>query len=83
DATEDAAETAEETVTTEAARQNTLLDSLLTSDGFDAAEVLNLVQTSDLDAGAKAALAQLIEQAQDNPALLEQALQTLRDQLSQ
>ncbi|MFK7881125.1 hypothetical protein [Roseobacter sp.] len=53
----------------------------LTVEGFDFAKVTEMIDNSDLATTQKLALASAVEQAQDNPELLNAALTQLRDAL--
>jgi hypothetical protein len=73
--TEQAAEAAE------AAVPSMDMADLLTVDGFDMTKVSEMIDASDLDVLQKTALKTSIEQAQNNPELLTQALETAKSAL--
>lgn len=57
------------------------LDTLLTTDGFDADALLVYVDESDLDTMAKTALTSTIEAARNSPEMVEGAIMQIRTQM--
>lgn len=96
-AAEEAAATQAETDTTEEqaigealqpvepapADEITSADTLLTQEGFDAPQVMALIENSDLTETEKAELQTAVTAVQDNPAMLDAVLDRLREVLGQ
>jgi len=83
----EAAETATEAVTdttTEAAVETAtepMVDAALTAEGFDAAKVIEMIDGSDLGVIQKTTMSALVEQASENPDLVESVLTQVKEAL--
>ena len=69
---DDAAAVADEAATTGMA-------DLLTTDGFDADKVMEMITSSDLSAVQKTVLSGALNSVKDNPALLEATLRRIKE----
>ncbi|MBS9716640.1 hypothetical protein ACFFUT_16585 [Pseudohalocynthiibacter aestuariivivens] len=83
----EAAETATEAVTdttTEAAVEmatEPMVDAALTAEGFDAAKVIEMIDGSDLGVIQKTTMSALVEQASEDPDLVESVLTQVKEAL--
>ncbi len=81
EATTDSAASAVEAVT-ETAPDATMMDKLLSVDGFDMTKVSEMIEGSDLGLLQKTTLTKGLEAAQDNPELLKSVLEKVREALN-
>ena len=80
-ATEEAAAATEEAAGTAAAEGGMDLSELLTAEGFDAEQIVTAIESSELGQVQKTALTAAVNQAAENPELVEATLTRLKEAL--